>query len=877
MTGRTTERYNPRVEEPRWQKAWEDNKSFEVKHDDSRKPYYVLEMFPYPSGRIHMGHVRNYTMGDVLARYMRAMGRNVLHPMGWDAFGLPAENAAMQNKVHPKSWTYANIAAMRKQLKSIGLGIDWSREFATCDVEYYSKQQKLFLDFLREGLVTRKKSKVNWDPVDMTVLANEQVVDGRGWRSGAVVEQRELNQWAFKVSDFAEELLEALDTLDHWPEKVRVMQRNWIGKSEGLRLLFELTEQWQKFTSVEVFTTRPDTIFGASFIAISADHPLAQSLADNPEIAAFIAETRRHGTATETIDKAEKLGIFTGLHVKHPVKPGATLPVYIANFVLMDYGTGAIFGCPAHDQRDLDFARRYDLPVLPVVLPEGADPATFEVDSEAYNGPGRIYHSEFLDGLEIDAAKKAIAAHFAERTVDNLPQGKVEVNYRLRDWGVSRQRYWGCPIPVIHCENCGVVPVPDKDLPVVLPEDVSFDRPGNPLDHHPSWKHVDCPKCGGPATRETDTMDTFVDSSWYFARFTDPHAATPTVPGIANTWLPVDQYIGGVEHAILHLLYSRFFTRAMKQTGHLNIEEPFKGLFTQGMVVHETYQLGTGPNGEWVSPADIRIDQVDGERRAVMRQTGEPVAIGSIEKMSKSKKNVVDPDEIVSTYGADTARWFMLSDSPPERDVQWTEAGIEGASRFLQRVWKLVGDFLDLEDDIAARLKGDGDAGVLELRRVVHRTVANVGSEIEGLRFNRAVAQIYELSNAVAKFSQSVASGVSPAQRDAFREAVERLVQLVAPMMPHLAETCWSALGKTGLVVDAPWPVADQSLLVETTVVLPVQVNGKRRGEITVPVGAARELVEKEVLSLDAVARMLDGKPPKKLVIVPDRIVNVVV
>ncbi|MDB5540006.1 MAG: leucine--tRNA ligase, partial [Devosia sp.] len=539
MTGRTTERYNPRVEEPRWQKAWEDNRSFVVKSDDAREPYYVLEMFPYPSGRIHMGHVRNYTMGDVLARYMRAMGRNVLHPMGWDAFGLPAENAAMQNKVHPKSWTYANIAAMRKQLKSIGLGIDWTREFATCDVEYYSKQQKLFLDFLRAGLVTRKKSKVNWDPVDMTVLANEQVVDGRGWRSGAVVEQRELNQWAFKVSDYAEDLLEALDTLDQWPEKVRVMQRNWIGKSEGLRLLFELTAEFrQTFRTIEVFTTRPDTIFGASFIAISADHPLAAALSDNPEIAEFIAETHRHGTATETIDKAEKLGIFTGLHVKHPVKPGATLPVYIANFVLMDYGTGAIFGCPAHDQRDLDFARRYGLPVIPVVLPDGADSETFEVESEAYTGPGHIYHSDFLDGLDIETAKKRIAEYFAQRTVDNRPQGTVEVNYRLRDWGISRQRYWGCPIPVIHCENCGAVPVPDKDLPVVLPEDVSFDRPGNPLDHHPSWKHVACPQCAGPAVRETDTMDTFVDSSWYFARFTEPHAEAPTVPAIASAWLP---------------------------------------------------------------------------------------------------------------------------------------------------------------------------------------------------------------------------------------------------------------------------------------------------------------------------------------------------
>jgi leucyl-tRNA synthetase len=871
VTARVVERYNPRVEEPRWQKAWDETHAFEVKHDESKDPYYVLEMFPYPSGRIHMGHVRNYTMGDVLARYKRMLGMNVLHPMGWDAFGLPAENAAMQNKVHPKAWTYANIAAMKKQLRSIGFAFDWTREIATCDPSYYQHQQKLFLDFLKVGLVDRKKSKVNWDPVDMTVLANEQVIDGRGWRSGAVVEQRELTQWFLKVSDYAEDLLDALDTLDRWPDKVRLMQRNWIGKSEGLRLFFELTAPAHGHNAIEVFTTRPDTIFGASFIAISADHPLARAIADKPEIAAFIEEAHRIGTATEAIDKAEKLGVFTGIHVKHPVKPGATLPVYVANFVLMDYGTGAIFGCPAHDQRDLDFARRYGLPVIPVVLPEGADADTFEVDSEAYTGPGRAYHSEFLDGLEIDAAKKKIAEYFAARTVDNHQQGTVEVNYRLRDWGISRQRYWGCPIPVIHCENCGTNPVPDAELPVVLPEDVTFDKPGNPLDHHPTWKHVKCPVCAGPALRETDTMDTFVDSSWYYARFTDPTAATPTVPAIANNWLPVDQYIGGVEHAILHLLYSRFFTRAMKKAGHLNLDEPFKGLFTQGMVVHETYK---DASGEWLSPSDVVVTGMD-VRTAKHAKTGAPVEIGSIEKMSKSKKNVVDPDEIVSTYGADTARWFMLSDSPPERDVQWTEAGVDGASRFVQRIWKLVNDVIDATA-IASSVDGIvADPEVLELRKAIHRAGARVAEEIEGLRFNRAVAHIYELTNALAKF---VAAGTATASRAAVaKEGVVWLVQLVAPMMPHLAETAWEALGQPGMVVDARWPKSDPELLVDSSVVIPVQVNGKRRGEVTVAKDAPNDLVEREALSLEAVARMLDGKPPKKVVIVPNRIVNVVV
>jgi leucyl-tRNA synthetase len=868
------ERYNPREMEPKWQKVWDENQSFVSSNDDTREPYYVLEMFPYPSGRIHMGHVRNYSMGDVVARYHRARGKNVLHPMGWDAFGLPAENAAIERKTHPGTWTRQNIAAMKAQLKSMGLAIDWTREIATCEPDYYRHQQAMFIDMMEKGLVTRKQSKVNWDPVDMTVLANEQVIDGKGWRSGAPVEQRELTQWFFKISDYAEDLLEALDGLTDWPEKVRTMQRNWIGKSEGLRLLFELMPgNASAAKSIEVFTTRPDTIFGASFIALSPDHKLTGELAaDNAELAEFVAECHRHGTATETLEKGEKKGFFTGLTVRHPVHGDQTLPVYVANFVLMDYGTGAIFGCPAHDQRDLDFARKYDLPVLPVVRPAEAD-ASFAVGEEAYTDDGVIFNSGFLDNMPIEAAKKAAAEHFAARTIDGKPQGKVEVNYRLRDWGVSRQRYWGCPIPVIHCEVCGTIPVPKKDLPVVLPEDVSFDRPGNALDHHPSWKHVDCPQCGAPARRETDTMDTFVDSSWYFARFTAPDAETPTIPAIANRWLPVDQYIGGVEHAILHLLYSRYFTRAMKATGHVGLDEPFKGLFTQGMVTHETYK---SPAGDWVAPTDVAIETVDEGRRAKHLRSGEAIAIGSVEKMSKSKKNVVDPDEIVATYGADTARWFMLSDSPPERDVQWTEAGVEGASRFQQRVWRLVSETIAISKQSSGIVRSSDDDEALALRRIVHRATHHVAQEIEGLRFNRAVAQIYELTNALVRAAGLV--GAAPAARlDALLEGVEHLIQLIAPMMPHLSETCWQALGKEGLVADAPWPEVNPALLVDDSVTLPIQINGKRRGEISVPKGMAAAEVEQLVLSMDEIVRILDGKAPRKIVIVPDRIVNVVV
>jgi leucyl-tRNA synthetase len=867
------ERYNAREAEPRWQKIWEEREIFKTKNDDPRPKYYVLEMFPYPSGRIHMGHVRNYTMGDVVARYMRAKGKNVLHPMGWDAFGMPAENAAMQNKVHPKKWTYENIEAMKKQLKSMGLSLDWSREIATCDPSYYRHQQKMFLDFWKAGLVERKVSKVNWDPVDMTVLANEQVIDGKGWRSGAEVEQRELTQWFFKITDYSQELLDALDTLDRWPEKVRLMQKNWIGRSEGLLCRFMLVKPEGEFGEVEVFTTRHDTLFGASFIAISPDHPIAKAVAaKNANAASFIEECKKLGTAQEAIDKAEKLGFDTGLRAKHPFDDSWELPVYIANFVLMDYGTGAIFGCPAHDQRDLDFARKYNLPVVPVVVPEGVDPKTFVVGAEAYVEDGKLANSRFLDGMTVEAAKQEVAKRLEKEIRGNRPVAQRQVQFRLRDWGISRQRYWGCPIPVIHCEKCGVVPEKDENLPVELPDDIEFDRPGNPLDRHPTWTKVSCPKCGSPARRETDTMDTFVDSSWYFLRFTAPDAPTPTDRKAADYWMPVDQYIGGVEHAILHLLYSRFFTRAMKKTGHANIDEPFKGLFTQGMVVHETYQK---KDGTFVSPAEVKVE-IDGEKRsATLLSTGEPVAIGPIEKMSKSKRNTVDPDDIMETYGADVARWFMLSDSPPERDVEWTEDRVQGASRFVQRLYRIANELAQIgAKPGAAKPAQFGDAATA-VRKAAHTALARVGEDIEKLRFNRCVAHIYEAANAIGA---AVEANKNPAPdlAFAFREAAEILVQIAAPMMPHLADECWAALGHKKLIAEEPWPAVEAALLVEDTITLPVQVNGKKRADVTVSRDAPASEVEKAVLALDAVQQALGGKAPKRIVVVPQRIVNVV-
>jgi len=857
-------RYNPKDTEPKWRAAWATANTFLTPiAPDARPKYYVLEMFPYPSGRIHMGHVRNYAMGDVVARYKRAQGFNVLHPMGWDAFGMPAENAAMERGVHPKGWTYDNIAAMREQLKALGLSVDWSREFATCDPEYYGKQQAWFLRLLRRGLVYRKEASVNWDPVDMTVLANEQVIDGKGWRSGATVEKRKLTQWFLRITDYADALIDGLKTLDRWPEKVRIMQENWIGRSKGLRFTFKFDGKAPAGhdAGLEVYTTRPDTLFGASFVGIAPEHPLAEQLAAaDPAVAAFVAECRKGGTSEADIEGAEKLGRDTGLRVVHPLDPTQTLPVWIANFILMDYGTGAIFACPAHDQRDLDFARKYDLPVLPVVLPPGEDAATFQVGKEAYVGPGAIFNSEFLDGLDIEAAKTE-----AINRIEAMDQGQGATVYRLRDWGVSRQRYWGCPIPVIHCEACGPVGVPEDQLPVVLPDDVAFDKPGNPLLRHPTWRHTTCPSCGGKAERETDTLDTFVDSSWYFARFTDPTAAEPIDKAAADHWMPVDQYIGGVEHAVLHLLYARFITRALKDEGLVSVEEPFAGLFTQGMVTHEAYKNAAG---EWVEPSDVVVSVEGASRSAKHAKTGEPIVIGDIEKMSKSKKNVVAPEDIFEAYGVDAARLFVMSDSPPERDVQWTNSGVEGSWRFTHRVWnefesQPAGDFAH----------DDADAAAMALRKGAHRLIGFVTDSIEGFRFNSGVARLYEFLNML---KAAPAEGASQGVLAARAEALEILARLISPFTPHLAEEAWAQLGKSGMVVDAPWPKADPALAADDERVLPIQINGKRRGEIKVKAGTAEAEVEKIALADHNVMAHLEGLTVRKVIVVKDRIVNIV-
>lgn len=870
------ERYNAAEREKHWQSVWEKGEIFRASEDPSRPKSYVLEMFPYPSGRIHMGHVRNYAMGDVVARYKRARGFNVLHPMGWDAFGMPAENAAMERKVHPGTWTYANIDTMRGQLKSMGLSLDWSREIATCSPSYYKHQQKLFLDFLKKGIAYRKSSKVNWDPIDQTVLANEQVIDGRGWRSGALVEQRELTQWFFKITDYADELLSDLDTLVNWPEKVRLMQANWIGRSEGMlvRWALDKTTAPKDFSELEVYTTRPDTLFGASFLAVAADHPLAKAAAErDPKLAEFCDECRRMGTSVADIEAAEKRGYDTGIRAVHPFDDGWELPVYVANFVLMDYGTGAIFGCPSGDQRDMDFARRYNLPVVPVILPPGENAETFQLTDKAYVDDGTIINSRFLDGLSTSAAFEEAANRLEKQKLGSRPQGARKVNYRLRDWGISRQRYWGCPIPIIHCKTHGPVPVPETDLPIELPEDATFDKPGNPLDRHPTWKHVNCPICGEPAVRETDTMDTFVDSSWYFVRFTAPEAQTPVDLKAAHYWLPVDQYIGGIEHAILHLLYSRFFVRAMCDTGHLsfatNTREPFAALFTQGMVTHETYK---SEDGLWLLPNEVRIEGEGANRRAAEISTGRPAAIGSIEKMSKSKKNLVDPDDIIAHYGADCARWFMLSDSPPERDVIWTEAGVAGAGRFIQRVWRIVEEIAETYPGEKGPKPDSFGPEALEVRKAAHRALDAVGRAIESLRFNVAVANIHEFSNVL----QSALSKRGPDVAWAVREAAELLIVMIGPMMPHLAEECWARLGYNTLVANEPWPAPEPELLVDDRVTIAVQVNGKRRDELVISRSAKPEEVEAAALQLGSVVRALDGRPPKKVIVVPQRIVNVV-
>jgi leucyl-tRNA synthetase len=853
-----TERFNPLAADSRWQKVWDERGTFTADANSSDKRAYVLEMFPYPSGRIHMGHVRNYAMGDVLARYKKMTGHAVLHPMGWDAFGMPAENAAMEKGVHPGEWTRANIAAMRAQLKRLGLAIDWTRELATCEPDYYGHEQALFLDLYKAGLVYRRESSVNWDPVDMTVLANEQVIDGRGWRSGALVEKRKLNQWFLRITDFAEDLLDGLKTLDQWPDKVRLMQENWIGKSVGMRASFALSDGSD---NIDVFTTRPDTIFGASFLAIACDHPLAQELAANRyALEQFIEQCKLGGTTAAEIETAEKLGFDTGLTVDHPFDASIKLPVFVANFVLMDYGTGAVMGVPAHDQRDLDFARKYELPVRRVVADgEVIDP--YFRGNEAYNGSGTLVNSGFLDGMDVKTAKAAV---IARGEAEGWGEGQTQ--YRLRDWGVSRQRYWGTPIPIIHCDFCGVMPVPRSQLPLVLPEDVTFDIPGNPLDRHPTWKHVACPNCREPARRETDTLDTFVNSSWYFIRFASQPKDKPFDREEAEKWLPVGQYIGGVEHAILHLLYARFWTRALQHIGRLGVAEPFAGLFTQGMVTHETYYTTKMVDVRGVGETEYRpmrvLDQLYSPAEvnrtgngATLITDGRTLEVGRIEKMSKSKKNTVDPEPMFDTYGADAVRWFMLSDSPPERDLPWSEAGIEGTWKFVQRLWRLFE---------SPRVNTGEDK---DLDRALHRAIDGIGKDIDGLQFNKAVARVHSLTNAIEKAAPSASLDT----------AITTLVRLIAPMLPHLAEEAWAAMGNDGLVADADWPEADPALLVDDRVTIAVQVNGKLRDTLHVDKGLSREGLEFMALTAPNVVRILNGAAPKKVVVVPDRLVNVVV
>ncbi len=834
-------RFDPSVADGRWQRAWEAAGTFTADSDSPRPKSYILEMFPYPSGRIHMGHVRNYTMGDVLARYQKMRGFEVLHPMGWDAFGMPAENAAMEKGVHPGGWTRANIAQMKAQLQRIGFALDWTREFATCDPEYYGHEQALFLDLYAAGLVYRKESRVNWDPVDMTVLANEQVIDGKGWRSGAEVEKRKLNQWFLKITDFADDLLEGLGSLEDWPEKVRLMQENWIGKSQGLEFAFDLSDGGK----LAVYSTRPDTIFGASFCAIAADHPIAQGLAGDPEVAAFIDQCKKGATTAAALETAEKLGYRTAITAKHPFT-GADLPVFIANFVLMEYGTGAVMGVPGHDQRDFEFATKYGLPILRVVA---SDPARADepFQGEAEAGDGVIVNSDFLNGMSVEDAKEAVITR-----AEQGGWGEGRTVWRLRDWGVSRQRYWGTPIPFIHCDTCGVVPVPKDQLPVTLPEDVTFDIPGNPLERHPTWKHAPCPKCGKPARRETDTLDTFVDSSWYFLRFASQPADRPFDPEEVAKWMPVQHYIGGIEHAILHLLYARFWTRALAHTGKIAVKEPFAALFTQGMVTHETYSRIDAGRGVPVffGPEDVNRTS----EGATLLADGEAVEVGRVIKMSKSKKNVVDPDAIIARHGADAVRWFMLSDSPPERDLPWSDAGIEGCARFVQRLWRLFQAY-------DAQAQGEDKA----LDRKTHQTIAAVASDIEALGFNKAVARIYELTGAVEKAAPS-------ASRSA---AIRALVHLAAPMMPHLAEEAWAAMGE-GLIADAAWPEVDPALLVDDEVTIAIQHMGKLRDTVTAPKGASKEDLEALALASANLQRSLDGAAIRKVIVVPDRLVNIV-
>jgi len=839
-------KYNPSIIEKKWQKKWAEKKVFKANIDHKKPKYYVLEMFPYPSGAIHMGHVRNYTLGDLIARYKKAQGFNVLHPMGWDAFGLPAENAAIENKTLPSTWTYSNIESMKLQLKQMGLSYDWDRELTTCSPDYYKFEQKMFIDFFKSGIAYKKETLVNWDPVEQTVLANEQVVDGRGWRSNALVEKKRMNGWFLKISDFAEDLLKELESLDKWPDRVKIMQNNWIGKSKGATINFPIINSEK---TIEVFTTRPDTIFGATFVAISPLHPLARIISENDiEALNFIQLCQKQSTKEADIEKADKLGYKTKIKVKHPFRENVNLDVFIANFILMDYGTGAIFGCPAHDQRDYDFAKKYNIDIIPVID---------STETIPYTGDGIHINSEFLNGLN---TKDAIVESI--KKLQDLKLGKETITYRIRDWGVSRQRYWGCPIPIIFCNKCGEVPVPDDQLPVKLPEDVDFSCKGNPLDSHPTWKYTKCPQCGTSALRETDTFDTFFESSWYFARFTDLNPTKAFSKEAMDYWMPVDQYIGGVEHAVMHLLYSRFFMRALKAINMVDISEPFVSLQTQGMVCHQTYK--TQDSQHWVFPTDV----VKEKNKFYHINTNEPIISGRTEKMSKSKKNVVDPQRIINSFGADTARFFMLSDSPPDRDMEWSESGVDGSWRFLNKLWKFVHtlEIVNFNDELPSELSDQNKKLLVDL----NNTIVEVTKSIENFHFNIAVASIRSLFNSISSYKVNTEK-----DKTILLYVTKKLLIMINPMVPHIAEELWEYLNNENLICFEDWPSINKSLMQRESVKIPIQVNGKMRAVIEVSIDLSRDDLEKLALKEQNVLKFLDGSP-KKTIIIPNRIINFV-
>ena len=869
------EQYQPLEIESQAQKYWNEHNSFRVEEVPGKEKFYCLSMFPYPSGKLHMGHVRNYTIGDVISRYQRMQGKNVLQPMGWDAFGMPAENAAMKNNVAPAAWTYDNIAYMKAQLNSLGLAIDWSREVTTCKPDYYRWEQWLFTRLFEKGVIYRKNGTVNWDPVDQTVLANEQVIDGRGWRSGALIEKREIPMYYFKITAYAEELLESLDHLPGWPEQVKTMQRNWIGKSRGMEIAFPYDQaSIGEAGQLKVFTTRPDTLMGATYVAVAAEHPLATLAAQRePALQAFIDECKRGGVAEADIATQEKKGVATSLFVEHPLT-GEKLPVWIANYVLMTYGEGAVMAVPAHDERDFEFANKYQLPIRQVITlaagDDGYDASAWQEWYGAKDDSIRTVNSGKYDGLGYQAAFDAIGADLAAKGL-----GQARTQFRLRDWGISRQRYWGCPIPIIHCETCGDVPVPADQLPVVLPENVVPDGAGSPLAKMPEFYACSCPKCGQPAKRETDTMDTFVESSWYFARYACPQFEDGMLDKkAANYWLPVDQYIGGIEHAILHLLYARFFHKLMRDEGLIDSDEPFKDLLTQGMVVAETYYRTTANGGkDWFNPADVEVER-DAKAKVIgarLKTDGLPVEIGGTEKMSKSKNNGVDPQAMIDAYGADTCRLFMMFASPPDMSLEWSDSGVEGASRFLRRVWRLAQAHVNA--GFAAAVAQDTlDDAQKEIRRAIHLAIKQASQDIgQNHKFNTAIAAVMTLMNVLEKVPQEGAGN-----RALLQEGLETVALLLAPITPHICHVLWHELGHTGAVIDAPWPQVDESALVQDTLQLVVQVNGKLRGHIEVPAEASREDVEATARANENVLRFTDGLTIRKVIVVPGKLVNIV-